>query len=136
MAMKDPNTSAQKWATNLSGAGTTITNGVNAVTVAPGTLAAAQKAAYVQNTAASADKFAANSQKVTLNEWQQATINKGVPRIAAGAQAAEPKMAAFLTKALPVINSIVKALPPRGSLQQNLQRSNQFCTQMSQQSFK
>lgn len=118
-----PEQIAQKWATNLGAATTSITHGVNAVQVAPGQAAARQKAVYVQNVTAAADKWAANTAAVPLSSWQQDMINKGIPRIATGASAAQPKMASFMTQLLPYIQSGVSSLPPRGNLQQNTQRA-------------
>lgn len=123
MAQKDPTATAQKWATNLSAAGPTIQAGVEAVTVAPGQAAARQAAVYVANVQASAPKWARNVAAVPLSTWQNDMVTKGLPRIASGAQAAQPKMVNFLTQFLPFVNSAAAALPARGTLEQNIARS-------------
>lgn len=120
--MKDPQASATKWATNLASATQAISDGVDRVTVAPGQKAAAQVQVWQQNTAAAAQKFARNVGRVSLASWQQDMKQKGIGRIATGAQQAQPKMAAFLTSFLPFIDAGVKALPARGTLEQNLNR--------------
>lgn len=120
---QDPGTVAQRWATNLAGATGKMTDGINAVQTAPGVAAARQKQVWAANTAASVDKWASKTAAVSLQDWQQAMINKGVSRVASGATAAQPKMQAFLTKFLPFLDSAVAGLPPRGNLEQNIARS-------------
>jgi hypothetical protein len=117
-----PDDVAKKWSQNLSAAGAAIQAGVSAVKVAPGQLAARQKQVYVQNVQAAADKWAANVAKISTQDWQQAMINKAIPRIGTGAQAAQPKMAAFMGQLLPYIERGLSQLPPRGNLEQNKQR--------------
>jgi hypothetical protein len=127
----DPQQAAADWAANLAAAGPKIQRGIQSVSVAPGAAAARQKGAYTAGVAASADKWARNVQAVSLGEWQQASITKGVPRVASGAQAAQPKMAAFLQKVAPHIAAGLSALPARGGLEQNLNRANAFARHMA-----
>ena len=96
---------AQKWATNLSNATTSITNGVNAVSTAPGQLAAAQANKWITRLQASQAKWARNVSAVSLADWKNAMINKGIPRIATGAQAAQPKFQAFMTQFLTYLDA-------------------------------
>lgn len=128
---KDPTTVAARWATNLAGSTQTITDGVNAVTTAPGAAAAAQKAVWAANTAAAANKWATNTAAVSLQSWKNDMITKGVPRIAQGATAAQPKVQAFMTAFLPAVASSVASLPPRGGFQQNVNRMVAHVTNMS-----
>lgn len=129
--MKDATQVSKKWSTNLAGSAQAITDGVNRVTQAPGVAAVAQKAAYVAGVQANADKWGRNTAAVSLQEWQQATISKGVPRIASGATAAEPKFEAFMGKLLPFIDGEVRKLPPRGGLEQNINRATMFMRGMT-----
>lgn len=122
MAHGTPDQVAAKWAANLGGATAAIQQGVEAVKVAPGQAAARQKSAYVQNVQAAADKWAGNVAAVSLQSWQSDMVNKGIPRVATGASAAEPKMTAFMGKLLPYIDSGRTQLPARGTLQQNKAR--------------
>lgn len=119
---KDPNAAAQRWAQNLGAATSKIAEGVDAVSVAPGTMAARQRQVWAQNTMAAQDKWARNTAAVTLGEWQTAMKEKGVQRIASGASAAVPRMAAFLTAFLPHVETGVRQLPARGNLDQNISR--------------
>jgi|SRR5579859_1378905 len=132
MATQSPDQIAARWAQGLASATQKITDGVNAVTVAPGMAASRQKAVYVANVNANADKWAQNVQGVSLQAWQAATINKGVQRIATGAAASQPKFATFMGKLLPYIDRQVAALPPRGNLQQNIARMTAFVQGMAQ----
>lgn len=122
----DASAVANKWAQRLSGAGQAITDGVQAVQKAPGAAAAAQADVWLQNLQASREKWIRNVSAVSLQSWQNAMITKGVPRIAGGATAAVPKMTAFMNQWLPYEAAGRNALPPRGNIQQNIQRAVQM----------
>lgn len=128
---KDPAAVAAKWAQNLSSATQAITDGVNAVTTAPGQSAARQKAVWVNNTQAAANKWATNVAAVPLSDWQSAMTTKGIPRVASGATAAQPKMQTFMTKLLPYVASGVNSLPPRGDINANIARMTQWVQYMA-----
>jgi hypothetical protein len=132
MATRDPNAVAQEWAQHLSAATQKIQAGVQSVQVAPGQAAARQRQAWLQNIQAAADKWARNVASVSLQDWQQDMVNKGIPRIGQGAQAAQPKFAAFMSRLLPYIDAGVRQLPPRGTLDQNINRAVTFMRYMSQ----
>jgi hypothetical protein len=131
MAMPTAEEAASKWASNLGASTQRIQAGVQAVTVAPGQAAARQKALWVQNVAASQNKWAANVAAVPLATWQDATVNKGIPRIASGATAAQPKMQSFMGRLLPYIGNQVNSLPQRGDLEANINRMNTFVRGMA-----
>ncbi|HEV2257522.1 MAG TPA: hypothetical protein VGS06_30690 [Streptosporangiaceae bacterium] len=131
MAMPSPNDAAAKWAQNLGAAQTRYTAGVQAVTTAPGQLAAQASDRYISGVQQSLPKFVANSQAVTLQAWQQATVNKGAGRLASGATAAQPKMQSVFTQLFPYIAQVQGSLPPRGDLEQNIARSAAFQRGMS-----
>jgi hypothetical protein len=113
---------AAAWATNFAAAGTKYAAGINAVTVAPGQLAAAQKGAYLANVQASANIWAAKVAAVDLGSWKTAATTTGAARLASGATKGTPKMTAFMSNFLPQLSSIVGGLPARGTFDQNLQR--------------
>jgi hypothetical protein len=131
MVMPSASTAAQTWATNFGAAGTKWAAGVNSVTIAPGQLAARAKQLWLTNTTAAVDRFAANSAKITLQDWQSTTVAKGQPRLSSGAQAALPKVEAAFAKLFPAIQNAVNALPPRGDIEANINRSAQFARAMN-----
>jgi hypothetical protein len=123
---------AQAWATGFGSAGTKYAAGVNAVTVAPGQLAAAQKAAYLANVQASANIWASKVAAVDLGTWKAAATTTGAARLASGATKGAPKMQAFMNNFLPQLSSIVGSLPARGTFDQNLQRFTAYANALHQ----
>jgi hypothetical protein len=133
MAGANAQQAAQMWAQNLASAGQKITNGVNNTTKDPIQLAIAAIPTMVANfqAAASQGRIQSGLQKSSKAAWQQAMIKKGIPNLAAGTAQAMPKVAAKLQSIIASVNQAVAQLPPRGTLQQNLQRANQFATAMA-----
>lgn len=125
MARLDPTSATAKWVTNLSNATQHITDGVNAVQTAPGQAAARQVQTWLARIQASAQKWATNTAAVSLQDWQQAMINTGIPRIAQGAQAKQGKYQAFAQKFFPYLQTgvaQVKAMP-KVTLQDGINRA-------------
>jgi hypothetical protein len=125
--MRSPADIARKWQRNLSGSVESIRSGVAAVDQSPTEKAAARSDQYligVQN-AVDSGKYQAGLRSVSLEQWKQAMLDKGVPRIASGAAAGEPKMQAFLQEFLPYVEQGQRMLDnmPRGSLAENIARS-------------
>lgn len=132
MAKQTPEQIAANWAQRLGSSTQKITDGVSAVTVAPGQSAARAKDLWRQRINESADKWAANTASVSLGEWQEAMTQKGVQRIASGANAAQGKFANFMGELLPHIDRVKGSLPARGDLEQNITRMTAFTRGMSQ----
>lgn len=130
---EDPGTIAQRWASGMAGASAKVQAGVAAVTVAPGQRAAASQALYLANVQANAQKWAKNTAAVPLSTWQTRMNTKGIPRMGTGATAAQGDFATVMGKILAAERTIVGALPPRGTVQQNIQRSVTFMTKMNAQ---
>lgn len=95
------------WAAGMNQASQKITAGVNAVTEAPGQKAAAAADLWAQrvNDPAVKAKFQRRSQAVSLGDWKQAMLSKGVNRVGAGATAAKPKFAKFMAQFLPFVQN-------------------------------
>jgi len=95
--MATPAQIADKWRRNLQNAQQDIQQGVEAMTQNPMDAAVASQSKMVNNwnAAINSGKWAANTQAVSLQQWRTAFITKGLPRISAGAQAAQPKVQAF-----------------------------------------
>jgi hypothetical protein len=125
----------QKWSTNLNAAGTYIKNGVNAVTVAPGQAAAAAQDRFLAGVtqAVQNGKWARNVSAVSLQQWQSAMINKGIPRIAQGtAQAVQTKGPAIdtLLANVSAAQAAIASLP-KGGIEQGIARATAFMRAMS-----
>lgn len=124
--MKSPDQVARKWASRLGQASEAIKQGVQATTVNPAERAAAAQDRYVSGVqrAVATGKYQRGLRRVSLQSWQDAMINKGLPRVASGATAALPKVTAFLEKWLPYEEQLKQKLQsmPRGDLQQNIAR--------------
>jgi hypothetical protein len=129
--LSNPTAAATNWSNKLGAATQAYTDGVNGVTMAPGQLAAAAGDRWLTATQAALPRFKANSAKVTLASWQNSAVSKGAPRLASGAAAAEDKMSAVFAKLFPAIQQAVTALPPRGTIQQNIARSSAFALAMN-----
>lgn len=88
---------AAKWANRLSNSTTEMLKGVNAVSTSPAQAAVAKKAKLIANWNASINdgSWERAMNKISVEDWRSAMINKGVPRVASGAQEAAAKMAAF-----------------------------------------
>lgn len=121
---------ASRWSRNLAGATDKIKQGVMAVQTSPTAKAAQAVQRQVDGVirAMQSGKTAAALNAVSLGDWQNAMSTKGVARIASGAQAAQPKMQAFMTQFLPFLQTGVQQLQsmPRGDLEQNIARATQM----------
>lgn len=126
MAVKStPEQATTKWVQNISAAGTAITNGVNAVSKAPGQSAAAQADKWLLKLQGAKDKFKTNVGAVSLQSWQQSMINVGIPRVASGAQAKQGKVTAFAQQFFPYLNTGIAKVQsmPSTTLEDNIARA-------------
>lgn len=93
---------AEKQARRLQGATEDIRLGVNSVSQSPTAKAAARSDKWLQRISADDTKrrFEDGLKRVSLDEWKDKMINKGIPRIAAGINAARGKVEAFAEQLL------------------------------------
>lgn len=133
---KTPQQVAEKWQRNLSASGQDIQNGVNEVRINPAQQAVAQQAKMRANVLAAIDsgKWADGLNRVTLDSWKRAMLQKGLPRITAGATEAQPKVQAFMTQLLPyqaTLSAQVEAMPDL-TLQDSINRMVAWVNGMAQ----
>lgn len=128
----DPNTAAQRWQSGFGAAGSRWTAGIEAVTTPPGQLAAAAQPRYLAGVQQNVGKWASRVAGTSLASWKQACTEIGAGRLGSGAQKGMAKYQARIADVLAAERSIIGALPPRGSVEQNIERSRQFQLQMYQ----
>ena len=135
MARVTPAEYAEKWSRRLKAAGQDIQQGVKRVTEAPGQSAARQAQTMLNNLTArvSDGTWARNVAAVTVDEWRNSVLNKGLQRIAAGVDQAAPGQQAMATQLLGAIDAAVAVVDrtPRGDLQTNIQRAVTFMNEMA-----
>jgi len=104
-----PQQYAEKHARRLKGATEDIRRGVAAVTVSPTIKAAESQDKMLSRLQESVQsgKWARGLRRVTLEEWKSKTLDKGIGRIAAGIDAAQPKMIEFATDLLAYENTLM-----------------------------
>jgi hypothetical protein len=121
---------AASWGTGFAASGTKYTQGINAVTVAPGQLAASQQAAYLANVQANVAIWASKVAAVSLQSWKTSATTTGSARLGSGATKGQPKYQAFATVFIPQLANIVSGLPARGTFDQNLARFTNYAQQL------
>lgn len=125
MAHGSPADVAADWSSKLSGSTEKVRRGVEAVSVAPGEKAAQAADLWIRRVQESRTKWADRVRSVSLGDWKQAMTEKGLARIASGAQAAQPKMERFLAEFLPHVDAVaqrVRAMP-KGSIEESIARA-------------
>lgn len=121
----------------MQGAAQDYTEGVRRVTQAPGERAARNETGYLNGVqeAVSSGKWRENVQRVGLGEWQDAAINKGASRLAAGAQQAQTKVAAAHQRIAPMMDQAAAQVEriPRDTLENRINRSIAWQRSMAEQ---
>lgn len=129
----DPTTAAARWQSGMAGAGQKYSEGIARVQTAPGAKAAAAVDKWQQGVLDNRNKFVRNSQAVSLGEWQNQAQTKGAPRLASGAQAAQPKYEAKIAPVLSYMGQVLAQVDnmPTTTLDQRIAKSVAFQTQMA-----
>lgn len=121
---------AQKWATRMAAATSDYTAGIQRVTQAPGAAAAAKEQKYQAGVqaAVTSGKWRRKVGAVSLQDWQNAAVNKGASRLASGAQNAQSKMAAAGARILPIIDAARQAVSgmPDNTVEERINKSAAF----------
>ncbi len=130
----DPAAATQKWLTNIGNSSAAVRAGVQALQTSPGAAAAAAADKWLARVTQAKAKFKSRVQSVSLQDWQNAMLTYGVDRIAAGAQAKQGKMLAYMTEVAPHIaaGQAKVARMPSVTLDDNIQRMITMVRHMSE----
>ncbi len=125
----------EKHARRLTASVEDIRRGIDRVTVNPCELAVAKKDKMLANLTASVvdGRWERGLARVSLEDWKTKTRDVGVGRIAAGIQAAGPKVEAFAEELLPHIDAgqaKLKSMPDI-TLEDNIARMSAFVRHMA-----
>ncbi len=135
MARLTPEEDAAKQARNLKNSLQDVRDGITRVTIAPGVAAVAQQDKMRSKVLESIDSglWASKTRATTLQEWQDAALNKGVDRISAGIDAAHDKQVAMAGRLLPIVDAAAQKARamPKNTLQDSIARMTSFVTDMS-----
>jgi len=126
----------EKHARNLKASTQDIIRGVDAVTVAPGLLAAKKADKMLANLQESVQsgRWAQRVASVSNEDWKRLMKEKGVNRISTGIDGAAAKVEEFFNQLLPFQDSLTAkvAQMPDLTLEDNIQRMTYFVRGMSQ----
>lgn len=125
--MANPNEIASKWARRLGASTEDIKKGVDAVTEAPSQRAVRKKEKFVAELmrAIQDGTWERALQAYGLEQWKADMKNKGINRIASGAEASKGKMEEFLAQFLPYVEEISKKVDqmPDNTLEDRINRA-------------
>lgn len=130
-----PQAAQEKHARRLKGALDDMRQGVQAVSVSPTAKAAAKGDKMIARLTASVQsgKWANRLNAVTLDQWKTSVINKGLPRVAAGIDAAAPKMIGVFDSLFQAENRILTNLEkmPDMTLEDSINRATTWMREMA-----
>lgn len=125
----------EKWQRRLTGATEDMRNGINAVTVAPTMQAANKQQKMLANLTARVQDgtWASRLKAVSLDDWKSKMIDKGLGRVAAGAQSAAGKVQDFAAQLIPAITAAqgkISSMPDL-TLEDSINRMTTFTREMA-----
>jgi len=137
MAVKlTPEEIAAKWNRRLKAATEDIRTGVEKVTEAPSAKAVAKKDKFKTRLTEAIDKgrWEAGLKKYTLEQWKKDMAEKAVPRIPGGVDAAQPDFAAFMSRLIPHLNTVVAEIEkmPDVTLEDSIARATKLIRRMAE----
>ncbi|MEM4013055.1 hypothetical protein [Metallosphaera sp.] len=136
MAKVSPSEFAEKWSRNLGASVEFIRRGVEKTSVAPSAKAIEAKEKMKRKLVEAIDKGVWENalKKYTLDQWKKDMIEKGLPRIADGADKARPKVEEFAAKLLPYIDAGLARIKelPSVTLEDSIRRATEWIRYMSQ----
>ena len=138
MAKVTPQEFAEKWNRRMKGSTQDMQRGIERVTEAPGVAAAKQSALMLQKLTESLTdgSWARAVAGVSLQEWKDSAIKKGLQRIAAGVDGSTAYVAEAAQKLLADVDAAVAEVSrtPRGDLETNINRMATFARTMAARS--
>jgi len=127
------------WKQRLDASVDRIRQGVQSLTENPCEKAAAAQAKWVAGVqeAANTGRWAASLRTITLEQWKNAMINKGVVRIPQGTTAAEAVVKDFAGQLIAYMNRVLPEIEkmPKITLEDSINRVTTFIRQMSNFSY-
>ena len=135
MAKLTPEQFQEKHARRLKGSVEDMRAGIERVTESPTLKAAAKKDKMIARLTESVQngKWEAGLKRVTLEDWKDKMINKGLNRVAAGIDGAAAKVTAFASELLPFQDKIQDELKkmPDLTLEDSISRMTHQVRRMS-----
>jgi len=135
MSKLTPKEAQEKHARRLKASTEDMRAGVERVTEAPTLKAAAAKVKMRAKIVAAIDsgKWERGLKRVTLADWKDKMINKGVARVPEGIDAAAAKVEGFFAELLPFQDGLVAGVKkmPDVTLEDNINRMTSFIRGMS-----
>lgn len=132
--MPTPQQIARKWNSRLKASTTEIREGVEDVTENPADLAAAAADKWIDRVSNSRDRYVLGLSRVTLDDWKRAMVDKGIQRIAQGADAAVSRVEAFQSDLMQFQQTIDRELAamPDVTLEDGIARATHQMRRMSE----